>query len=279
MSRLATDGKIGRKQAGIITGNTRVSGKPYSRIVDDIEYILIDPRSDMIAASGKPLNAQITKIIRDEQYAKNGDEPIVWIKAIQKVFDNHLGKIKNIKGFAMFHRKKVYFPNSKYDPMRPRVWPMYLSVQRKSKPAKKKAPTTNDSDDELPLLPNGDVDWDTWEANMGFVMDDLPPVDILPNEETSKQPIEQTMEERIDFYDRYTKGKLNKKEQQDLNKLIKSGIDNMSDLWGEDLLEEINKRDKDKKVEIGIFKPDGRKSRKRKHKKHKKRRKSRKSQK
>ena len=70
-----------------------------------------------------------------------------------------------------------------------------------------------------------------------------------------------------------------KKEQQDLNKLIKSGIDNMSDLWGEDLLEEINKRDKDKKVEIGIFKPDGRKSRKRKHKKHKKRRKSRKSQK
>ena len=28
--------------AGIITGNTRVSGKPYSRIVDDIEYILIE---------------------------------------------------------------------------------------------------------------------------------------------------------------------------------------------------------------------------------------------
>ena len=45
MSRFATDGKIGRKQAGIITGNTRVSGKPYSRIVDGIEYILIDGAS------------------------------------------------------------------------------------------------------------------------------------------------------------------------------------------------------------------------------------------
>ena len=267
MSRLATDGKIGRKQAGIITGSTRVSGKPYPRIVDGIEYILIDPKSDMISSSGKPLNTQITKIIRDNQYAKNGDDPIVWIKAIQKLFDNHLDKIKDIKGFAPFHRKKVYFPNSKYDPMRSREWPMYLSVQRKSKPAKKKTPVKKtDSDDALPLLPNGDIDWATWEANMGFATGDLPPVDLLPNEQT----MEETMGERIDFYDRYTKGKLSKKEQKDLNKLIKSGIDNMSDLWGEDLLEVINKRDKNKVVEIGIFTPDGRRSRKKRRKKRRK---------
>ena len=36
----------------------------------------------------------------------------------------------------------------------------------------------------------------------------------------------------------------------------------------------LDKKTKDKKVEIGIFKPDGRKSRKRKHKKRRKSRKS-----
>ena len=102
-------------------------------------------------------NEEIIKIAKNNHYAKNGDEPEVWISAIQKVYDEHKSDIEGKDKYGEFHSKKVYFYNKNYGNS---GHCMYLAVQRKNTPGKKSAKNdgvididinniSSDSDDEL----------------------------------------------------------------------------------------------------------------------------------
>ena len=128
-----------KKVTAVVTGATHKAQDRYEdREVDGIKYTLFVPKQNCTYQMERGFNKKIIKIAEQKGYAKNRDEIDVWIRAIQKVYDEHKSEIEGQDKYGEFHKKKVYFYNPNYGN---RGHCMYLAVQRKNKPEKVKWPS------------------------------------------------------------------------------------------------------------------------------------------